>query len=513
MDDSKELIDFLKNKLCEKDSLLKEKDNSIIELKNSILTLLEMMKLMKLRAFASRSEKNVLPNGDIFNSDEEEVTSKPEETISVSTHQRKKPKREKLPAILPRIDIFHDLKEEEKICSCGCSLTYIGKLNSEQLDIIPKIIQVLCHHRKKYVCKACNVIKIAERPVQPIPKSIASPGLLSHIVVSKFCDHLPLYRQAQIFSRNDIDLSRGTLSQWIIRCGQLVQPIINLMREKILDYDIAYADESRLQVLKEEGKSAESQSYMWVFGGGQPEEFSWHFNYEPTRGSSVPMNFFDGFKGFLHVDGYAGYNKLQENNQIVLVNCMAHARRKFAEIAKLSKKKNGVSHEVLARIGRLYKIEKVLKETKSSPDKIKQTRHEKSKAVLEELFIYLEKKQKEVLQNSALGKAINYILNHWQGLIRYLEDGRLEIDNNRTERTIKPFATGRKNWLFCDSVKGANASANLYSLIETCKFHEINVYYYLKHLFSEIKKCTTVEDFEKLLPYRFKNSASFSENP
>jgi transposase len=217
----------------------------------------------------------------------------------------------------------------------------------------------------------------------------------------------------------------------------------------------------------------------------------------------VPLTFWDGFQGYIHVDGYAGYHKLEEKKQMLLVNCMAHARRKFTEVAKLSKKKHGVSHEVIKRIAALYKIEKILREKEASIEEIKTTRQEKSKPILASLKTYLEEKQAGVLPKSQLGQAISYTLAHWVGLNRYLEDGRLEIDNNHTERVIKPFATGRKNWLFSDSVKGANASANIYSLIETCKFHGINPYDYLKYVFSEIRKCETVEHFEKLLPYRF----------
>ena len=500
MTDMDSLIQKLQNDLLEKDVQIKDNQAKIIEKDAYIQELEALIKLLQLRKYASRSEKNLTPDGDIFNSDEqdEEASSEPEETTTVEAHQRKKPKRKKLPAFLPRIDIIHDLPEDQKICSCGCVLTKIKEVISEQLDIIPQVVQVLCHKRIKYACKSCDqTIKTASLPPQPIPKSMASPGLLAHIAVSKYCDHLPLYRQAQIFKRNDIDLNRGTLSQWMI------QPIINLMIDKLLEYDVAYGDETTIQVLKEKDRKAESKSYIWVFGGGKPDEFAWIFNYEPSRGSHVPLQFWDGFKGYIHVDAYGGYNKLEKMQQILLVNCMAHARRKFAEVAKLSKKKHGVSHEVIKQIAALYKIEKTLRKKGASIEEIKVTRQETSKPILDSLKIYLEEKQPGVLSKSQLGQAIAYTLNHWVGLTRYLDDGRLEIDNNRTERAIKPFATGRKNWLFCDSVKGADASANIYSLIETCKYHDINPYDYLKYVFSEIRKCETVEDFEKLLPYRF----------
>lgn len=499
MNDIESFIKSLQHTLQRKDEEILAKDAYIQELE-------ERVRLLQLRKYASRSEKNLTLEGDIFNADEQDqkTSLKSEETITVAAHHRKKSKRKKLPTFLPRIDIIHDLCDEQKICSCGFALTHIGEVISEQLDIIPQVVQVLCHRRIKYACKSCDkTIKTSPMPPQPIPKSMASPGLLAHVAVSKYCDHLPLYRQEHIFNRNGIELGRGTLSQWMIRSGELIQPIINLMRDKLLEYDVAYADETTLQVLKEKDRKAESKSYMWAFGGGSVEEFSWIFHYEPSRSSEVPLTFWDGFKGYLHVDGYAGYCKLEALQKIVLVNCMAHARRNFAEIAKLSKKKHGVSHEVLVRIATLYKIEKTLKEKEASIEEIAITRHEKSKPLLDALKNYLEEKQPGILPKSQLGKAISYVLNHWVGLTRYVEDGRLEIDNNRTERVIKPFVTGRKNWLFSDSVKGADASANIFSLIETCKFHGVNPYYYLKHVFGKINKCETVEDLEKLLPYRF----------
>lgn len=496
-------------------SLQEQLDQQSIELmkKNDyIIVLHELVKLLQLRAFASRSEKNLSPNEDVFNADESDQDQSSDEdeeetTTTIKEHERKIPKRKPLPAYLPRVIIYHDLLEENKICPCGCTLTHIGEEITEQLDIIPQQVQVLQHVRKTYACRSCDItIKTSEMPPQPIPKSMASPGLLAHILVSKYCDHLPLYRQHQIFMRSDIDLSRGTLSQWVIRCGDLLQPIINLMQEKLLEYDIAFADETTVQVLKEIGRKPESKSYMWVFGGGMPESFAWIFQYEPSRSGDVPLAFWDGFKGYLHADAYSGYCQLEKKFPIIIVNCLAHARRKFAEIVKVSKKR-GVANVVVERIAELYKIEKILKLEGGTEDEIYKIRQEKSKPILEKLKIYLEEKTAGVLPKSMLGKAFAYILTHWNGLIKYLDDGRLEIDNNRTERVIKPFATGRKNWLFSDSVPGANASANIYSLIQTCKVHGVEPYKYLRYVLSEINKCASVEDYEKLLPYNYKDIA------
>jgi len=490
----------LEDQLATLTTALQEKDAQI-------KFMVELIQLMQLREFSSRSEKKTDPCGDVFNEAEKdnEGPEEPEdsgEMVTIPEHTRNIPKRKKLPSYLPRIRVEHDLPEDAKICKCGCSLSMIGEEVSEQLDIIPAVVQVIVNARKTYACQACKeTIITAPLPPQPIPKSMASPGLLAHIVVSKYCDHLPLYRQVNILNRGDISISRGTLAKWMIQSGELVQPLINLMQEKHLEYDIGYSDETTVQVLKEPNKKPESKSYMWIFGGGEPKFFSWIFNYEPTRSGDVPKAFWDQFEGHIHTDAYSAYCSMDKNIELIhIIKCWAHARRKFAEVAKIAKKR-GVSHEMIANIARLYKIEKQMKKDACTEDAIREIRQAKSKPILDEIKAYLDEKKTEVPEKSGLGKAIAYTLNNWAGLILYIEDGRFEIDNNRTERIAKPFAVGRKNWLFSDTVNGAKSSANLYSLIETCKVHGVEPYAYLRHVFTEINKCKTAEDFEKLLPY------------
>lgn len=460
--------------------------------------------------YAARSEK-LKDNKQLplllFNESAEDVTpcsEKKEETkeITIHAHTRKKSGRKPLPADLPRVRQEHDLAESEKICACGSMLTCIGEDLSEQLEIIPAQIYVIQHARKKYACKGCaDTIKTAPVPLQAIPKSHAAPGLLSHILVSKFEDHLPLYRQEHILQRIGIDIPRATLCNWVIRCGELLSPLIKLMQADAQQYDIAYADETTLQVLKQANKKPTSTSYMWLFGGGSPEKFHWIYHYEPTRSGEVPLLFFEDFQGAIHVDGYAGYDGLEKNEKRKLLACFAHARRKFIEVVKTSGQKAGLADGALKQIGNLYKLEKEAKEKGLSAQEIKRLRQSQAKPLLEEFKNWLEKHKLNVPPKSPISTAIHYTLNQWDKLIRYIEDGRFDIDNNRTERKIKPFVIGRKNWLFNNSVQGAKAGAVIFSLIETCKEHAIDPYAYLRWALTYIPVCNTIESLEKMLPY------------
>lgn len=427
-----------------------------------------------------------------------------DESISMPSQPRKKPGRKPLPKSLPRVQIIHDLTDAEKVCSCGCTLTQIGSETSEQLEMIPASTRVIEHVRLKYACKPCEAnIKLAAMPKQILPKSIATPSLLAHILVSKYNDHLPLYRQEAIFQRYGIDIARGTLANWVIKCGDVLLPLIKLLQDRIITYDVAFADETTVQVLKEPGRAPSQKSYLWVYLGGPPEQRSVVYQYTQTRAGINAELFLEDFKGYLHTDAYAGYERLSKL-KMSIVCCFAHARRKFFEIAKLTKNNQSLVHIALRKIGALYKIEAALKENSASSDIIYQTRQEKSKPLLDDFKIWLDEHIRRVPPKSPISLAIQYALNHWKELNRYIEDGRLEIDNNRSERAIKPFVIGRKNWLFADSVGGMHASTNIYSLIETAKANGLEPYAYLRYLLTHIPNAHTLDQLEALLPYNLK---------
>lgn len=475
-------------------------------------TLQEQLNILLHKRFGPSSEKSPPEQMRLFNEAEMQLdegaeveAEEEEESVTIPEHQRKKRGRKPLPESLPRVRVEHDLPEEEKTCNCGCQLTRIGEEISEQLDIIPAQVQVIQHVRPKYACKGCEeTIKTAKLPPQPIPKSNASPGLLAHIAVAKYQDALPLYRQEKILQRIGVDIPRATLANWMIKLGSLIQPLINLLQERINAYDILGMDETTIQVLKEPGRAATSNSYLWVQRGGPPEQSAILFHYDPSRGQTVAKELLADYRGYIQADGYEVYAAVAASSErITLVGCMAHARRKFDEAAKAQgkkgKPKSGKAMMGLAYIQKLYRIEKTLQD--ASPEERHRTRREQAQPVLDELRNWLDKSLPEVAPNSATGKALNYLHNQWNKLIRYLDDGRLSIDNNATERAIKPFVIGRKNWLFADTTKGAQASANLYSLIETAKANGLEPYHYLRYLFTALPQAQNIEQIEALLPY------------
>ncbi|HEX2548592.1 MAG TPA: IS66 family transposase [Gammaproteobacteria bacterium] len=478
--------------------LLQSKDNQILFLE-------EYIKVQQLRHFANKSEKFNPNQRPLFDEvtppkDAEKILVA-EEEIQVASFTRKKSSgRKPLPLDLPRVPRVYDLTDEEKICQCGCELTYITDEKSEQLDYIPAKIFVIEYIKKKYACRKCEeTIKTAKMPALPIPRSIAAPGLLSHILVSKFQDGLPLYRQEKILKRIDVDLPRSTLCLWVLKCAALLKPLMKLLHDVILNYDIAYADETTCQVLKEPNKGIQSKKYMWLFSGGPPDKFAFYYQYYPSRSHDVAFNFFEDFKGYLHCDGFSAYDALAEKRPLILVGCLYHARRKFMEVVKLDPKKEGVASHVIKLIAKLSIIEEEIKLL--SHDNKKMIREEKAKPLLNELYDYLLSNQPSIPPKSLLGQAVNYTLNQWPKLLTYLQDGRLENNNNRSERAIKPFVMGRKAWLFADSVEGAHAAAIIYSLIETCKYHHVEPYNWLRYVLQIIPACQTLEEFEALLPF------------
>lgn len=485
--------------------ILNQQSKVIEKQSREINYLSEMIRLYQQRQFGKKSEKSSPDQLSLF--DEAELPKKmdiienAEEEIKVAADTRKPSGRKPLPENLPREQRIYDLADSEKICSCGHELRHIKDETSEQLEIIPAKIYVVQHVRKKYACKHCEeTIKTAPMPAQPIPRSIAGPGLLSHVIVSKFQDHLPLFRQEQMLRRIGVDIPRATLCLWIIRAHELLQPLIAVIKKTIQEYDIAYSDETTLQVLKEPNKLVHSTKYMWLFAGGPPERFCYYYHYHHSRTHDVLFNFFEHYQGTIHCDGFPGYDALADKSKkIQLSGCMYHVRRKFVEITKMTQAKEGVAHTVVNIIATLSHIEQEIKDDSDENKKI--ARQEKAKPILDELYAYLIEMQPKTYPKSPLGKAIFYALNQWPKLLTYLEDGRLENNNNRSERAIKPFVIGRKGWLFSDSVSGAHAAATLFSLVETCKHHNVEPYDWFRYVLQQLPLCHSEKEMEALLPF------------
>lgn len=423
-----------------------------------------------------------------------------DEVIKVQSHARKKhPVRKQLPNYLPREIVLHDLSESEKICGCGEHLVRIGEEVSEQLKYIPAKVSVIQHVRPKYACKPCQEnVKIAPMPILLLPKSIATPELVAHILVSKYCDHLPLYRQEEMWKRMEVDLPRSSLCGWVQKSAELSEPLVNLLQKNIVSYDYVQADETRVQVLNEVGRNNQTESYMWVYrvGGKKPVIV---YEYQETRGGYHAQKFLSGFKGYLQCDAFSGYNWTNNADDILRIGCNAHARRSFAELAK-TQKTSGLAHEAIKFYKKLYAVESEARDKELTAELRHQLRKEKSVPVLETFRKWLDHHLPKTSEQGAIGKAIRYCVGNWIELTNYLKDGRIEIDNNLVENAIRPFALGRKNWLFNGSPSGAKASAIFYSLIETCKANNMEPYKYLCAMLSRIRECITEDDYRNLLP-------------
>jgi len=495
----------LHNKIDDLKRQLVVKDKQLVEKNNRISLLEDLIKQFQQKLYSPSSEKGSANQLSIFNeaeADEDCVDDAETAThTTVAAHQRSTRKRLTLPADLPLEEIIYDIPEQEKVCPHdGSPLKAIGSEDHKQLDIIPAQLKVLLHRRLKYACPYCNQHMVtANKPKQVIEKSIASPGLLATVATQKYCDALPLYRQCEIFKRLGIELDRTNLANWMIRCGELVQPLINLLNEHICAQPVVHLDETTNQVLNEPGKTAQSKSYMWVAAayGQQPAII---FRYDATRSERVPLDMLDSTVGTIMVDGYAGYGKACTTYNITRLGCWAHARRKFVEAKQVQPKgKTGKADVALSLIQKLYSIEKTTKDL--PPDQRQRIRQQQANPIIDKLRQWLEKSLLTVPPKTALGKGLTYLHNQWECLVRYLEAGHYPIDNNKAENSIRPFAIGRKNWLFANSQAGAKASANLYSLIETAKLNQLNPLEYFKTIFTQLPNAESVGDIEALLPW------------
>ena len=471
--------------------------------KEKYARLIEEIALAKQQRFSPSSEKNIFQS-DLFDEPGNELTEELKEQlddeIEVKDHVRKKhPVRRSLPKEFPREIVVHDISELEKVCPCGSVLVRIGEEITEQLKYIPAQLSVIQHVRPKYACKPCQeTIKKAPMPILLLPKSIATPELVAHTIISKYCDHVPLYRQEAIWQRLDIDMPRSSLCGWVVKTAELCEPLITLLRAEIINHDYAQADETTVQVLAEVGRSNTAHSFMWCYRGGGPH-LSIVFDYQETRGGYHAQTFLAGFKGFLQTDAYAGYHWADSDGNIIPVGCHAHARRPFAELVKLSKTP-GLAHEALKFYKKLYAIEKNARENNLSAIARYELRNTEAVPLLEAFKKWLDIQLTKIPEQSKIGKAIRYCLKNWIELTNYLKDGRIEIDNNLIENAIRPFALGRKNWLFSGSPKGAKAGAILYSLIETCKANQVEPYKYFCTMLHRLRQCKTDEDYKNLLP-------------
>ncbi len=498
--------------------LLKEKTKEL-EFMNALLS--DRLALAQRKQFGSSSEKYAegYEQMDLFNEAEQEAdpnAAEPEmEEIHPKSYKRKKPtgkKEEDLSAFETTEVIKHKLEGNDRFCpECGTKYKVVTTETVKYLKFIPARFEVVEETTYVYACPKCGMMKRPQKDPSLLKGSVATPSLVAGIMNAKYVNGMPLARQEREFARYNLNLSTKTMANWIILCAKrYLQPIYDLMREEFLRSRYIHCDETRLQVIDEPEQKGTTQNWMWVYltdeYSGSPRMVL--FQYERTRGGYHPVEFLgDEFRGYLTCDGYQAYHGLPE--QITVTGCMAHARRRFDEALTPLKKgftkeqlKETTAYQAMARIGMLYKIEELLRN--QSPEERYAERQKQSKPLLEAFFGWLHTLEGSVNRSSKIGEAVLYALNQEKYLKAYLEDGHLSIDNSAAERAIKNFAIGRRNWLFSKSIKGAEASATVYSITETALLNGLKPYDYVAYILERMKDLgpfPSKEDLQQLLPW------------
>jgi transposase len=423
------------------DALPDDAKKYIQSLESKVDQLQEKLKLALLRKFGRSSEKLDPNQLEIFETTEEDMSPiVEEEEITVPSHTRKKVGRKPLDPSIPREVIIHDIPEEDKICGCGHEMKKIEDVITERLQVIPEQLYVEQHVRPKYACRHCEgsgdedkpVFRVAPAPPSILPGSIVTSGLLAFILVNKFCDHLPFYRQEKRFDRVGVHLSRQDMSNWTMRAYEVLKILEELFRKKIKEGPVIQMDETPVQVMKEPDRPNTAKSYMWLARGGPPESPLIIYEYQETRKSQYAKEFLEGFKGYLQTDGYIGYESaLKNNNDIVHVGCLAHARRKFVEAAKISKK-TGSAQIAVRMIRDIYREESALRKQDFSHKEFLEERKLKVSPLLDKFKAWLDDKVIKVRPTSNTGVAISYTLGQWDKIVRYIDSPYLTPDNNVT---------------------------------------------------------------------------------
>ena len=498
--------------------LLKEKTKEL-EFMNALLS--DRLALAQRKQFGSSSEKYAegYEQMDLFNEAEQEAdpnAAEPEmEEIHPKSYKRKKPtgkKEEDLSAFETTEVIKHKLEGNDRFCpECGTKYKVVTTETVKYLKFIPARFEVVEETTYVYACPKCGMMKRPQKDPSLLKGSVATPSLVAGIMNAKYVNGMPLARQEREFARYNLNLSTKTMANWIILCAKrYLQPIYDLMREEFLRSRYIHCDETRLQVIDEPEQKGTTQNWMWVYltdeYSGSPRMVL--FQYERTRGGYHPVEFLgDEFRGYLTCDGYQAYHGLPE--QITVTGCMAHARRRFDEALTPLKKgftkeqlKETTAYQAMARIGMLYKIEELIRN--QSPEERYAERQKQSKPLLEAFFGWLHTLEGSVNRTSKIGEAVLYALNQEKYLKAYLEDGHLSIDNSAAERAVKNFAIGRRNWLFSKSIKGAEASATVYSITETALLNGLKPYDHVAYILERMKDLgpfPSKEDLQQLLPW------------
>ena len=483
---------------------LKEKDLRIGQLS-------AQLDVLKRRIFGRSSEK--MDPGQLaldlgaWLASQADVASEPSPAAPPASEKetpaRKGHGRQRLPAHLHRHRTEYHPAPEDRVCrGCSAELTKIGEETSEQLEYVPASVFVHEHARILYACPHCqeNVV-IGTLPVQPIDKGLAGPGLLAHVLTSKYNDHLPLNRLEGIFQRQGVELSRSTLCDWVGASARLLEPLVKEMKAEILASRKIHTDDTTVPVLDKSRESTKT-GRLWVYVGDPAHEHI-VFDYTPDRSRDGPRDFLKGFKGYLQADAYAGYDVVYASQDVIEVACWAHARRKFFDATKTDAVRSRIA---LAYVRELYEIER--RGRTLGEKERRDLRVAEAKPVLDTFKSWLDAEAKKILPKSPIGEAISYAQAQWVALTRYLDDGLLEIDNNRAERALRRVAIGRKNWMFAGSDEGGRRAAIVYSLIASCAALQIDPYVYLRDVLSRLPSTKGADALRLLTPKAWKASLS-----
>jgi len=471
------------------------RDETIIE------QLTHEIAILKRHKFAKRSEQISPAQGslldDLLNTDLEaiEVELKALHPAVAHTKSRQQPKRAPLPPQFPRTVIHHEPDNTQ--CACGCQLQRIGEDVSEKLDYTPGVFAVEQHVRGKWACRQCETLIQAPVPPQVIDKGIPTAGLLAHVMVAKFADHLPLYRQEKIFGRAGLAIPRSTLAQWVGQTGVQLQPLVDALREAVLAQRVVHADETPVQMLAP-GEKKTHRAYVWAYSSTPFSALkAVVYDFSPSRAGEHARNFLGNWNGKLVCDDFAGYKASFELG-IIEIGCMAHARRKFFDLHVANKSQ--LAEQALHSIGGLYEVERHAKEM-SDEDRWR-LRQETAVPITKKLHEWMLAQRELVPEGSATAKALDYSLKRWVALTRYLEDGAVPIDNNQIENLIRPWALGRSNWLFAGSLRSGKRAAAIMSLIQSARINGHDPYAYLKDVLTRLPT-QRASEIDQLLPHQW----------
>ncbi|KVK81768.1 transposase [Burkholderia cepacia] len=473
----------------------------------------ERLRSYRNELFGAKSESRTSDQLGLFNEAEALSTNAtpaqddtPDTTVAAHT-RKKRGHRKPLDPNLPREVVRHELPEAERFCAHdGHAFVEFGVEISEQLDVIPEQLRVIQHQRVKYACPCCDLgVKVTPAPVRIIPRGLFSESALAWIATGKYQFGMPLYRQAGLLRRFGGDISSNTIAASMVRVGLAAQPVINLMRDALLEAELIYCDETTFQVLKEKDRRPQTKSYLWLqmSGSGTPIHC---FTYMPGRGAKLADKLFAGIRkgAVLMTDGYEPYNDIAQRYKLEHIGCWVHLRRYFVKaedsVPKVARTPDLLATRFIKLIGKLFAAE-ARTETWEA-ERRQRLRRRYSARVLDAIHALALEQSPSVVPKILLGKGLTYLREQWPKLIRYVENGSWPVSNNPCENSIRPFCVGRRSWSFADTVNGATASANLYSLIETCRANRIDPYRYLTWLFQRLPLAKTADDYDALLPWK-----------